>query len=344
MPLRLATSRSTPAALPIQRTSAAARNIVAIDTAALVCPPLPPPATTILIEQEYNLSQVLVSVVTPSYQQGRFIERTLESVLGQHQPAGTIEHIVMDGGSTDGTVEILERWRERISFASGPDDGQTAAVNAGLAMARGEILAYLNSDDVYREGAVAAALAAFERDPSADVVYGDADFIDADDRFIRPYPTEEWSLQRLALVCFLCQPAVFFRRRVFEQFGPLDATLHYCMDYEYWLRLGLRGARFLHIPVRLAGSRLHPEAKTLRSPKEAHTEINDMLEKHIGKIPDSWCSNYAYAVLDGRGLARSTRRDYLARVALLAVGAAFRWNGFPSMSLLRTLTGSLLHA
>jgi len=284
--------------------------------------------------------RMLLSVVTPSFQQGRFIERTLESVRRQ---AATVEHIVMDGGSTDGTVEILERWRDRIAFSTGPDDGQTAAINAGLAMASGEILAYLNSDDVYYDGAVAAALAEFERDPSVDVVYGDADFIDVDDRFIRPYPTEPWSLERLKLICFLCQPAVFFRRRVLEQSGPFDARLRYCMDYEYWLRLGMRGLRFRYIPVRLAASRLHPATKTVSSPREAHIEINDMLKRRIGRIPDSWLSNYAYAVMDGRRRPRENSRDYLARIALLAVGAAFRWNGFPSISLLRTLGSSLVH-
>jgi glycosyltransferase involved in cell wall biosynthesis len=289
----------------------------------------------------YNYFRVLVSVITPSYQQGRFIERTLESVWRQDE--GPIEHIVMDGGSTDGTVEILERWRDRISFSTGPDGGQTAAINAGLARSRGEILAYLNSDDVYYDGAVAAAVEAFERDPSADVVYGDADHIDADDRVIGPYPTEEWSLERLKLVCFLCQPAVFFRRSVLERFGPFDARLNHCMDYEYWLRLGMRGLRFVHIPVRLAGSRLHAATKTLGSPREVHTEINDMLKERFGTIPDNWLSNYAHAVLDGRGVARRKSRDYLARVALLTVGAAFRWNGFPSMSLLRTLAWSFLH-
>jgi glycosyltransferase involved in cell wall biosynthesis len=288
---------------------------------------------------------VLVSIVTPSYQQGRFIERTLASVRRQRQglPAGAVEHIVMDGGSTDGTVEILERWRETITFSTGPDGGQTAAINAGMAIARGEILAYLNSDDVYYDGAVAAALDAFARDPAADVVYGEADFIDAADRVVGSYPTEEWSLARLRLVCFLCQPAVFFRRRVLERFGLFDPTLDYCMDYEYWLRLGMGGARFRHIPVRLAAARLHPATKTVASPREAHTEINDMLEVHIGKIPDNWLWNYAYAVLDGRGVARQSGRDYLARIALLAVGAAFRWNGFPSVSLLRALAWSFLH-
>jgi glycosyltransferase involved in cell wall biosynthesis len=279
---------------------------------------------------------VLVSIVTPSYQQGRFIERTLESVSRQ---GGVVEHIVMDGGSMDGTVAILERWRGRISFSSGRDGGQTAAINAGIARARGEVLGYLNSDDVYYEGAVAAAVEVFERDSNVDVVYGDAVHIDADDRIVGAYPTEEWSIERLKLVCFLCQPAVFFRRRVIERFGPFDARLNYCMDYEYWLRLGMRGARFVHIPARLAASRVHDATKTRTQPAEAHTEINDMLRRTIGRVPDNWLWNYAHAVLDGRGVARSTDRGYLFRAALLTAAAAFRWNGFPSMSLLRG-TGS----
>ncbi|MGA8809792.1 MAG: glycosyltransferase family 2 protein [Thermoanaerobaculia bacterium] len=279
---------------------------------------------------------MLVSIVTPSYQQGRFIERTLESVARQ---GGDVEHIVMDGASTDGTVEILERWRDRISFSSARDGGQTAAINAGIARARGEVLAYLNSDDVYYEGAVAAAIEAFERNPSADVVYGDAVHIDADDRIVGAYSTEEWSIDRLKLVCYLCQPAVFFRRRVIERFGPFDARLNYCMDYEYWLRLGMRGARFVHIPLRLAASRVHETTKTRSRPREAHTEINNMLRDTIGHVPDNWLWNYAHAVLDGRGLARSTDRSYLLRAALLSAAAAFRWNGIPSISLLRG-TGS----
>lgn len=287
----------------------------------------------------------LVSIITPSYQQGRFIERTLESVSQQSEGrlAGAIEHIVMDGGSTDGTVPILERWRDRLRFSTGPDGGQTAAINAGMAMARGEILAYLNSDDVYYPGAVAAAVAELERDPTVDVVYGDADRIDAEDRVIGPYPTEEWSLDRLKLACFLCQPAVFFRRGVLAQFGPFDARFDHCMDYEYWLRLGLRGARFSHLPLRLSASRVHADTKTLRAPEQVHTEINHMLREHLGTIPDNWLSNYAHAVLDGRGVARGTDASYLLRVALLSIGAAFRWNGFPSISLLRMVMSWLLH-
>ena len=290
------------------------------------------------------LPTVLVSIVTPSYQQGRFIEGTLESVWRQRQstPGHALEHIVMDGGSTDGTVEILERWRGRLSFSTGPDGGQTAAINAGMSAARGEILAYLNSDDIYYDNAVATAVAAFEADSSADVVYGDADFIDAEGRVLRAYPPETWSLERLKLVCFPCQPAVFFRRRVVERFGLFDPRFDHCMDYEYWLRLGMAGVRFVHIPARLAASRLHAAAKTLRAARETHTEINNMLREHLGTVPDSWLWNYAHAVLDAKGVARCESRDYLARVALLSIRAAVRWNGFPSRSLLRTLASGFV--
>jgi len=277
---------------------------------------------------------MLVSVITPSYQQGRFIERTLESVSRQR---GRIEHIVMDGGSDDGTLAILERWSDRISFSSGPDAGQTSAINSGLGRAGGDILAYLNSDDIYYDDAVATAVAAFARDPSIDVVYGDATHIDENDNIIGRYPTEAWSVDRLKLVCFLCQPAVFFRRRVAEQFGPFDARLHYCMDYEYWLRLAMSGARFVHLPTRMAASRLHPATKTRLRPREAHTEINNMLKSHLGVVPDNWISNYGHAVLDGRGVARATSGAYLIRAALLTFTAAFRWNSIPSLSLMRML-------
>jgi glycosyltransferase involved in cell wall biosynthesis len=285
----------------------------------------------------------LVSIITPSFQQAPFIERTLESVWRQNEGhlAGRVEHIVMDGGSTDGTVEILERWKDRLTFSTGPDGGQSAAINAGMARARGEILAYLNSDDVYYDGALASALEAFESDPSADVVYGDADHIDSDGGVIGTYPTEEWSIERLELTCFLCQPAVFFRRRVLERFGPFDSTLHYCMDYEYWLRLGLGGARFVRIPATLAGSRLHHATKTAGSPVEVHTEINGMLRERLGTIPDNWFWNYAHAVLDKRGVPRAKSPAYLIHAALLTTAAAVRWNGFPPPSLLRMLASRL---
>ncbi|MCU1244401.1 MAG: putative glycosyltransferase [Acidobacteria bacterium] len=299
-------------------------------------------------QQRHHLPKSIVapfvSVITPSFQQGPFIERTLESVRLQNQGdlAGRIEHIVMDGGSTDGTVEILERWRHRITFRSGPDGGQTAAINAGLAMAGGEILAYLNSDDVYYAGAVAAAVEVFAGDPSIDVVYGDGHHIDADDRVIGAYPTEGWALERLKKTCFLCQPAVFFRRGVLEHFGPFDASLGYCMDYEYWLRLGLGGARFAHLPMTLAGSRLHRDTKTGLRQVEVHAEINGMLKGRLGVVPDTWLWSYAHALLDRRGIRPGASPAYFPCAALLTIGAALQWNGVPPWSLLRLAGARLL--
>ncbi len=280
-----------------------------------------------------------VSIVTPSYQQCSFIERTLQSVARQRHPE--LEHIVIDGGSTDGTREILERWSDRIIWRSECDRGQTFAINAGLARATGDILGYLNSDDVLYDGAIEEVARTFDDDPSADVVYGRADLIDANDRILAEYPTEEWSIERLKEVCFLCQPAVFFRRRVLE-LGTFDPAFDHCMDYEYWLRLALEGARFVHVSRKLAASRVHPGTKTVRATETVHREINDMLKKHVGSVPESWLTNYAYSLLDARGERRVEQRAYLAKIALLTIGAAFRWNGGPSLPLLKSLAGTVV--
>ena len=284
-----------------------------------------------------------VSIITPSFQQASFIERTLESVWKQRQTLPGIEHIVMDGGSTDGTLDILHRWKDRIQFSSGPDDGQTAAINAGLAVARGEILAYLNSDDVLYERALARVASAFAANPDVDVVYGQADLIDEADRIVGAYPTEPWSLQRLKLICFLCQPATFFRRRTLERFGDFDSRLQYCMDYEYWLRLATRGAQFLYLPEKLAAARNHGAAKTQRFRRQAHVEINDVLKRVFGVVPDNWLTNYACAVLDAQGVRRSRNAAYVSRLTLHALYAAFRWNGLPSARDVRAI-GSLLRS
>lgn len=263
------------------------------------------------------------TVVTPSFNQAAFIERTLASVAAQQ--GVEVEHRVYDGGSTDGTVAILERAGPSLRWASERDAGQADAVNKGLREATGEAIGWLNSDDVYYPGALARVAAFLEAHPDVDVVYGDADHIDANDRVLEPYPVEPWSLERLEERSFICQPAAFIRRRVPERHGVLDSSLRYCMDYEYWLRLGRGGARFAHLPEKLAGSRLHPATKTLGERVAVHAEINDMLKRTLGRVPRRWLVNYAYARVRERHGEDQGRILEKLRVLSSALGALARW-------------------
>ena len=247
-----------------------------------------------------------VSVITPSFNQGQFIERTIQSVLSQRF-AGELEYLVMDGGSTDATLEILQRYQSKLQWISEKDRGQADAVNKGLARASGDIIGWLNSDDIYYPGAIQAACQGLDQHPEADVVYGDANHIDENDALIEAYPTEAWNFDRLLETCYFCQPAVFFRRSLVGRFGPLNPELHFCLDYEYWIRLGAAGVKFCWVRQTLAGSRLYPKTKTLSSRVRFHAEINDMLRTHARKVPDRWLFNYAHVVADEKGIPRSDR-------------------------------------
>jgi len=267
---------------------------------------------------------VKISIITPSFNQGRFILRTLESVAAQGIDG--LEHLVMDGGSSDETVEVLRAFSPAVRWVSEKDDGQTDALNKGLRASGGEIIGWLNSDDIYYPGAVARVLAEFAAHPEVDVVYGMADHIDVDDKVIESYPTEPWDPARLRETCFICQPALFFRRRVIERHGLPDVGLHYCMDYEYWLRLAEGGARFHYVEQKLAGSRLYGENKTLGARVAVHREINDMMKRLFGRVPERWIYNYAHAVVEPRIERGRSPRLFLLCLVLQVCIAALRWN------------------
>ena len=275
-----------------------------------------------------------LSVVTPSFNQGRFIGRTVESVLGQ---GVAVEYVVMDGGSRDTTADVVKSYEGRLRFISEKDKGQTDALNKGIATTTGEIIGWLNSDDIYCPGAFAAVLDHFEANPGCDVVYGMADHIGADGTFLEQYPTESWSLERLKDACFLCQPAVFFRRRVVGRWGLPDVNLRYCMDYEYWLRLGLGGARFDFIEKKLAGSRLYPDTKTLGQRLPVHREINAMMAATLGSVPDKWLCNWAHALVRDTIGFDPARKSATVLVAVAALSASLWWNKRVSASLWRTV-------
>ena len=236
----------------------------------------------------------LVTVVTPSFKQGRFIRDTIDSVLSQDYP--NVEYWVIDGGSSDETQDVLESYGHRLSWVSERDQGQADAVNKGFRMAKGEIFGWLNSDDTYWPGAIRKVVQFFEVNPDISMVYGEAYNVNAQGKIIERSPTEEFNYQRLAETCFICQPTVFLRRHVFEEVGPLDVTLHYCLDYEYWMRVGKR-FRVGYMPELLATSRLHGAAKTFAKRRELHQEIISTIRRHYSLVPLRTIYLYTYNTL-----------------------------------------------
>jgi glycosyltransferase involved in cell wall biosynthesis len=176
------------------------------------------------------------SIVTSSYNQGQFIERTIQSVLNQAEIA--FDYMVCDGGSSDNTLAALEKYKLYLRWVSEPDEGQADAVNKGIRNTTGDIIAWVNSDDIYYPSAFSKVKYIFETRPDVQVVYGNANHIDQFYSIIRPYPTEGWNFNRLKETCFICQPATFFRRQLVEKYDYLNPKLEFCMDYELWLRYG----------------------------------------------------------------------------------------------------------
>lgn len=203
----------------------------------------------------------LVSIITPSYNQAEFLEQTLRSVLEQdHTP---IEYIVADGGSTDGSIEIIQRYASRLAWwVSEKDAGQADAINKGLRRAQGEIVAWLNSDDLYLPGAVTQAAAIFADHPEAGMVFGDAVTIDSQGRRLNPLVFGDWGLAELMRFCMICQPAVFMRRSLLVQAGGLDLSYHFLLDHQLWIRMA-RLAPAVHVPQVWAAARHHPGAKNV---------------------------------------------------------------------------------
>jgi glycosyltransferase involved in cell wall biosynthesis len=210
----------------------------------------------------------LISIVTPSLNQSRFLREALESVRDQQYPA--VEHIVLDGCSSDGSQRILQDFEKTLGteefwWRSAHDAGQSAALNEGFARASGEIIGWLNADDRYRAGCFQAVAAVFAEHPEIDVLYGDYTLMDADGNHLAVRREIEFSrfILRYHRVLYIPTTATFFRRRVFERGHSLSNSLHYAMDLEFFLRLADAGCRFQHLPEVLADFRVHASSKSV---------------------------------------------------------------------------------
>jgi len=261
-----------------------------------------------------------ISFIIPSFRQAAFLPACLDSIAAQNLPPGSFEVRVYDGGSDDGTREILATHPLRPWWISEPDGGQAAAVNRGLREARGEIIAWINSDDYYLPGAISSVLEAFSNNPGADVIYGQARDIDERGSDLGPHPVESWSYPALADRCFLCQPAVFFRRGVVSTAGFLDESLQMALDYEFWLRLG-RTREFFYLPVALAANRVQRASKTSRHPVAGRREALLVSHRHTGRWSSAWLGSLAARESEGfwrRFNITSPTLVWLGKQALLA--------------------------
>jgi glycosyltransferase involved in cell wall biosynthesis/polysaccharide pyruvyl transferase WcaK-like protein len=224
----------------------------------------------------------LVSVVTPSYNQARFIAATIESVLSQDYP--NVEYIIMDGGSTDGTAEVVAPYRDRLAFISERDRGQSHAINKGFALARGEIVSYLNSDDIFLPGAIRHAVDALEADRTLAMVYGDGYQIAVDGAVISHFaPTQEFDLWRLAhLSDYVLQQTVFLRKWACDEVGPFDESLHYGLDWDMFIRIGMRFP-VKYIPEHMGAIREYATAKSFAGGAKRVGELAAIVRRHTGR-------------------------------------------------------------
>lgn len=202
-----------------------------------------------------------ITVVTPSYKQGLFLEETIRSVLLQGYP--NLEYIIIDGGSPDNSVDVIKKYADWVAYwVSEPDQGQSQAINKGFARSTGEIMGWLNSDDILLPHALRHTVETFIREPATMITTGFRKLYDANSRFRHNwfYWTPDSTILRH--YCVVGQETTYWRRDVWEQIGPLDETLRFAMDYEYWQRMLAAGYQFKLLPHYLGGFRQHPDGKT----------------------------------------------------------------------------------
>ena len=221
-----------------------------------------------------------ISIITPSFNQSQFIEGTIRSVIDQNY--SNLEYIIIDGKSTDSTTEIIKKYENNITYwVSEQDKGQSNAINKGIQKATGEIIAWLNSDDQYLPDTFNSIATLFMQNPDVDVIYGDVENIFPDGKK-ELYSNKFNTIEFLGKVS-IHQPSVFWRRKLHDQIGDLDESLHYLMDYDLWMRLFFR-YKTLKIPKTLSKFRVHPNSKTGTNPNGLYLEYRKIISLFINSI------------------------------------------------------------
>lgn len=203
-----------------------------------------------------------ISIITPSYNQGEYLEQTILSILNQNYL--NLEYIIIDGGSTDQSVEIIKKYEKHLAYwVSEPDNGQTHAINKGFKRSTGELVAWMNSDDVYSENTLHRVAEVFKNNSNIDVYFADKVHIDENDQelFVQryaPYRIETFANDKMAM----CNQACFWKRRVFDKIGYLDESIQFAMDYEYFIRMGTKNLKFKHFPEIWGKQRYYEGTKT----------------------------------------------------------------------------------
>ncbi len=233
----------------------------------------------------------LVSIVTPSFNQARFLEKTICSVLNQNYKP--LEYIIIDGGSTDASVQVIEKYSSRLAYwESQKDKGQTHAINKGFTHAKGEIFAWINSDDTYEPHAFSKVVDFFHTHPEVGMVYGNCNFINESDQIIGKFNARQTDYTRLKRgYVHIPQQASFWRAELWHQLAPLDESIYFAMDYDLWLRIA-KISKIVYTPQLWANFRLHGGAKTIAADDRCWPDMLKIHYRNGGKLVSPIVAKY----------------------------------------------------
>jgi glycosyltransferase involved in cell wall biosynthesis len=250
-------------------------------------------------------SAAIVTVAVPSYNQGRFLDATLRSILAQSVP---IEVMLADAGSTDDTQHVIARWQHRFTWwRSAPDCGQAAGINEAVERGRAPFVCWMNSDDLFLPGGLAALVHTLEANPGAAVAYGGCRFIDEKGCLIGYHRTRDVSVRSLSRRSVIAQPASLIRRDAWNRIHGLNESLHFSLDYDLWWRLYRFGSKFARLGIDVAAARFHADAKSFTKPREMYAEAKSVVNHHYGSVPMSWRIKEPFSIRareQGTALAR----------------------------------------